>query len=163
MELRLEATKTVDNKQMNFYKIGRYTVRQVVYQDGSFYMEVRAEKDDYLPAIYTRDDLQCNVLGFEIQTTSYGALSAEETKRMIAALNEAVEVAEVLTAKFVEKKSTMFYVYMDNPYGTELIGSSEDRKEAERIKAEQDAKWEPGFLWSTRITDKKEKEFSCFD
>lgn len=38
----------------------------------------------------------------------------------------------------------MFYVYMDNPYGTELIGRSEDRKEAERIKAEQDAKWEPG-------------------
>ena len=57
----------------------------------------------------------------------------------------------------------MFYVYMDNPYGTELIGSSEDRKEAERIKAEQDAKWEPGFMWSTRITEKEEKEFSCFD
>lgn len=57
----------------------------------------------------------------------------------------------------------MFYVYMDNPYGTELIGYSEDRAEAEQIKAKQDAKWERGFLWSTRITEKKEKEFSCFD
>lgn len=57
----------------------------------------------------------------------------------------------------------MFYVYMDSPYGTELIGYSEDRAEAEQIKAEQDAKWEPGFPWSTRIADKKEKEFSCFD
>lgn len=57
----------------------------------------------------------------------------------------------------------MFYVYMDNPYGTELIGCSEDRAEAEQIKAVQDAKWERGFLWSTRITEKKEKEFSCFD
>lgn len=57
----------------------------------------------------------------------------------------------------------MFYVYMDSPYGTELIGRSEDRKEAERIKAEQDAKWECGFMWSTRITDREEKEFSCFD
>lgn len=57
----------------------------------------------------------------------------------------------------------MFYVYMDSFYGTELIGSSEDIKVAEKIKAEQDEKWEPGFLWSTRITDKEEKEFSCFD
>lgn len=57
----------------------------------------------------------------------------------------------------------MFYVYMDNPYGTELIGYSEDQAKAEQIKAKQDAKWERGFLWSTRITEKKEKEFSCFD
>lgn len=102
MELRLETTKTVENKQVNIYKIGRYTVKQVVYQDSSFYMGVRAEKDDYLPAIYARDDLQCNVTGFEIQTTSYGALSAEETKKMVAALNEAVEVVEVLTAEFLK-------------------------------------------------------------
>ena len=57
----------------------------------------------------------------------------------------------------------MFYVYMDSPYGTELIGSSEDRKTAEEIKAKQDAKWEPGFMWSTRIEDHECKEFSCFD
>lgn len=57
----------------------------------------------------------------------------------------------------------MFYVYMDSPYGTELIGRSEDRKRAEEIKAEQDAKWERGFLWSTRITEKEVKEFTCFD
>lgn len=102
MELKLETTKTVENKRVNIYKIGRYTIKQVVYQDDSFYMDVRAEKDDYLPAIYARDDLQCNVLGFEIQTTSYGALSVEETKKMVAALNEAVEVAEVLTAEFIK-------------------------------------------------------------
>lgn len=57
----------------------------------------------------------------------------------------------------------MFYVYMDSPYGTELIGSSEDRKTAEEIKAKRDAKWEPGFMWSTRITEKEVKEFTCFD
>ena len=57
----------------------------------------------------------------------------------------------------------MFYVYMDSPYGTELIGSSEDRKRAEEIKAKQDANWEPGFMWSTRITEKEVKEFTCFD
>lgn len=57
----------------------------------------------------------------------------------------------------------MFYVYQDSFYGTELIGRAETRERAEEIKADRDAKWEPGFLWSTRITDKPEKEFSCFD
>ena len=57
----------------------------------------------------------------------------------------------------------MYYVYMDSPYGTELIGRSADKAEAERIKAEQDAKWERGFLWSTRITEKPVREISYFD
>ena len=57
----------------------------------------------------------------------------------------------------------MFYVYMNYPYGTELIGRSEDRAKSEQIKADQDAKRKPGFMWSTYITEKEEKEFSCFD
>ena len=57
----------------------------------------------------------------------------------------------------------MYYVYMDSPYGTELIGRSTDKATAEKIKKEQDAKWEPGFMWSTRITKKEEKEHSYFD
>lgn len=57
----------------------------------------------------------------------------------------------------------MFYVYMDVPYGTEMIGCSEDRTKAEQIKAEQDAKWKHGFMWDTHITEKEEKDFSCFD
>ena len=40
----------------------------------------------------------------------------------------------------------MFYVYMNHPYGTELIGRSEDRAKAEQIKVDQDAKWKPGFM-----------------
>ena len=57
----------------------------------------------------------------------------------------------------------MFYVYLDSPYGTELIGKSEDLAVAEKIKADKDAKWQPGYMWSTRITDKEEKEVSYFD
>ena len=57
----------------------------------------------------------------------------------------------------------MFYVYMDSPYGTELIGRSSDLPGAEKIKAEQDAKWEPGFLWNTRITSVEVKEVSYYD
>lgn len=57
----------------------------------------------------------------------------------------------------------MFYVYQDSPYGTELIGRSETREGAEKIKAERDADWKPGYLWSTRISEKPEKEVSYFD
>lgn len=57
----------------------------------------------------------------------------------------------------------MFYVYLDNPYGTELIGQSENYKAVKKIKEEKDTMWQSGFLWQTRITKTKEKEFSCFD
>lgn len=57
----------------------------------------------------------------------------------------------------------MFYVYLDSYYGKELIGRSETQEGAERIKAEQDAKRKPGDMWSTRISNQQEKEFSCFD
>lgn len=57
----------------------------------------------------------------------------------------------------------MFFVYQDSYYGTELIGRAESRDRAEKIKADRDAEWKPGYLWHTRITDKPEKEFSYFD
>lgn len=57
----------------------------------------------------------------------------------------------------------MYYVYQDSPYGTELIGRSETHERAEEIKADRDAEWKPGYLWSTRITEQEEKERSYFD
>lgn len=57
----------------------------------------------------------------------------------------------------------MFYVYLDAPYGTELIGQSENYDAVKKIKEEKDEMWQSGYLWQTRITETKEKEFSCFD
>ena len=57
----------------------------------------------------------------------------------------------------------MFYVYMDSYYGKELIGTSEDRAVAEKIKADEESKHRPGDLWSVRVSEKEEKEFTCFD
>ncbi len=57
----------------------------------------------------------------------------------------------------------MFYVYLDNPYGTGLIGQSEDYKAVKKIKEDKDKQWERGYLWQTRITKTREKEFTCFD
>lgn len=57
----------------------------------------------------------------------------------------------------------MFYVYLDAPYGTELIGQSESYDAVKKINEEKDEMWQSGYLWQTRITETKEKEFSCFD
>ena len=57
----------------------------------------------------------------------------------------------------------MYYVYLDTPVGTELIGSTKDREIAEMIKAKKDADWEPGFMWNTRITEHIEKETNFYD
>ena len=57
----------------------------------------------------------------------------------------------------------MLYVYLDSPYGTELIGKSDDRSAAEKIKLEKDSKWEVGDMWATRLTEKEEKEISYYD
>jgi hypothetical protein len=61
------------------------------------------------------------------------------------------------------KGEFMYYVYLQGFYGTELIGSSESLEEAQKIKAEQDAKWEPGFMWDTKLTTTKQKETNYYD
>ena len=52
----------------------------------------------------------------------------------------------------------MFYLYMNSPFGTELIATSNDREVIEKIQAEQESKWQPGDMWSTKIVEKEMKE-----
>ena len=42
------------------------------------------------------------ILGFEVQTTSYGALPVDEVKKVIDGLNDAIEVVDILTKAFVK-------------------------------------------------------------
>lgn len=55
-----------------------------------------------------------------------------------------------------------YYVYLISPYGVELIGSG-TLEECEKIKAEQDSKWQIGYMWHTRISDHEEKEHTFYD
>ena len=57
----------------------------------------------------------------------------------------------------------MYYVYLDTPVGTELIGSTKYKMVAEIIKEKKDADWEPSFMCSTRITEHIEKETNFYD
>lgn len=57
----------------------------------------------------------------------------------------------------------MYYVYLDSPCGTELIGQAENFTKAKEIKAQKDKTWQKGDVWDTRITQAKEKEFNYWD
>lgn len=100
-ELVLESAKQYESRKHEIYKIGRYAVEVVDYLDNTFFIKIHREIVEYLPNIYCRDDSEMRVLGFDIQTTSYGALSADEIQKMIEGYNEAIEVVSVLTKRFV--------------------------------------------------------------
>lgn len=57
----------------------------------------------------------------------------------------------------------MYYVYLDSPCGTELIGQAENLTKAKEIKAKKDKTWQRGNMWNTRITQTKEKESNFWD
>ena len=91
--------------QIHIYRIGRYSVRKTVHKGGFTQIEVVQAKSEYLPTIYCKDDFEGTVLGFEIQTTSYGALPVEEIKKLIADMEEAVATVEILEKEFTENKN----------------------------------------------------------
>lgn len=103
MKLELVKTKTVEARKYDLYKIGKYKIEVTTFANGGRYIAINVEREDYIPYIYCRDSFDGEILGFEIQTTSYGALSAEEIRKVIAGYNEALEVVAVLTAEFVNK------------------------------------------------------------
>ena len=101
LKLTLTSTKTAEDKKIELYEIADYTVKVVSHDCGLRWINIRERKSEYLPTIYCRDDMEGNVLGFEIQTTSYGSIPTTEIKKMVEALEMAVEVAEILTKEFV--------------------------------------------------------------
>ena len=88
------------------YSIGGYAVAVIdtIYSDGSSRREVdcRAlERGSYLPEIYYRGGwLHGEPAGFEIQTTTYGALGMGEFKKFLEAQQAALEVVEALNREF---------------------------------------------------------------
>lgn len=103
MELKLTQTKTVEDRKTEIYEIAKYTVRVTTYSDGSRHIDVREKRGEYIPAIYCRTNLTGDAIGFEIQTTSYGALPLDEMGKMVQALVEATTVAEILTKEFIKE------------------------------------------------------------
>jgi hypothetical protein len=99
------------------YLVGQYTVNDnfITYSNGTTYRRIDVFETDgfhaasgksYLPNIYY-DDNYFGSFGsgekrFEIQTTSYGALTTDEFKKFAEAQNHALEVVEALSDKFLK-------------------------------------------------------------
>lgn len=131
---------------------------------GERFMEPKEKSKNYLvsESFYTNNNVKHILCQYKDDAESYvnkwRSMCKVNGDNTDAVLNRYLNE---LNQKKLEKQ--IFYVYQDSFYGTELIGTAETREKAEEIKAERDEKWKPGFLWHTRISEKKEKEFSCFD
>ena len=98
------------------YEVGKYIVHDYVrakIEDGTTFRSITISEADvaahferrsYLPEIYYIDDFfGTKENRFEIQTTSYGALTVDEFKKFMEAQQHAFEVAEALTVRFINK------------------------------------------------------------
>lgn len=103
--ITLIETKEREGDKLYKYAAGRYQVRKVDHACGYTSIEVIPidRSDRYLPEIYARSNIKDNTpYAFEVQTTSYGALSTEELQKVIANLQEASEVAQALAEMFIK-------------------------------------------------------------
>lgn len=102
-DITLVKSKEEDGRKYELYQIGKYKVSITTYSDGGSYANISKDHSErYLLEIYARED--GTITGFEIQTTSYGAMPADEISKVIAGLEEAMEVVKVLTEKFVKEE-----------------------------------------------------------
>lgn len=106
MELKLFKTiKAANGAIINNYLIGDYVISEHIHDSFTcIYTTPNMGANDFLPIIFANDENEDgNITDFRIETTSYGTLKVEDTKRFIEAYKEAVEVLEILKAKFVNK------------------------------------------------------------
>lgn len=106
--LILKEQKELNGDRLYRYTIGNYEVTKIDKALGYTIIDIdRKTRDRYTPEIYARTSWDSEQPeAFEVQTTSYGALAGEELQKVIAGLQEAAEVAEALTAKFIRKEET---------------------------------------------------------
>lgn len=106
MELKLLKTiKAYNGSILNNYLIGDYVISERIYDSFTYiYTTPNMNANDFLPCIFADDENEDGIItDFRIETTSYGTLKVEDTKKFIEAYNEAVEVVEILKDKFVNK------------------------------------------------------------
>lgn len=115
MELKfIEHKEAQDNNgryERDIYVIGNYQVIRdlSIYESGKTHERFGINPNremDYIPEIYFNYSIfgDDNEREFKIQTTSYGSLSAVDIQKVIDGYNEAVEVVNILTDKFLKQE-----------------------------------------------------------
>lgn len=103
LEMNLVEKKESCGKTREVYTIGSYEVIVVIFENCVNDIMVYAEDKRFVPSIYVCQSIfDDEIKGFEIQTTSYGALKSEEIKEVIKGYEEACEVVKVITERFVK-------------------------------------------------------------
>lgn len=112
MELKFighnEVFKSNVKYQRDSYTIGNYNVARdtKTYEDGKTYeqFEISANCEKrFIPTIYFHQSFfDGEEKEFKIQTTSYGSLSPAEIQEVINGYQEALEVVNILTDKFLK-------------------------------------------------------------
>lgn len=115
MELKFiehkEALKENAKYERDIYEIGNYRVIRdlSIYESGrvheSFDVSANREKE-YLPDIYFDSNIFDNNCKkeFKIQTTAYGALSTTKILQVVNGYDEALEIVNILTNKFLKQE-----------------------------------------------------------
>lgn len=111
LEKILEKSKRFDDHltTLENYTLGAYDISKFVNTYDAGYtltsFTIRANGlDRYMPEISYDDGIWGNgEKKFEIQTTAYGAMKADEIEKVIAGYQEAVEVVRILTKEFINE------------------------------------------------------------
>ena len=107
MEVYLIKTLEKENMKREIYQIGSYGFNYEVYVDyiaGAFSsIWIKNDHEQFKPGIYYRDfsAFDGSAPKFEIQTTSYGALYAEDIQQVVKGYQVALEVVDILSKLFL--------------------------------------------------------------
>lgn len=99
--------KTTENARYECtdYTLGHYLVSHYIatYTDGDVRERfVISGHSRYLPEIYFDDGCFGEKKSFNIQTTSYGAMTVDKIKEVVAGYQRAIEAVEILTKEFLK-------------------------------------------------------------
>ena len=104
MELVIKRNRRGEGRTLMGYELGSYEVSVITYDSGWQNIYIKTNRSNrYQPEIYPRDDMEGNVIGFDIQTTSYGALQPDQIRKVIEGMEEAIQAVEILTKEFVKE------------------------------------------------------------
>lgn len=104
MELVIKGERKGEGKTMKAYELGSYSVSVVTYDEGWQSVCIKKNEDNrYQPSIFSRTDDEWKLTGFDIMTTSYGALQPDQIRKVIDGMEEAIQAVEILTKEFVKE------------------------------------------------------------
>ncbi|WP_415276456.1 hypothetical protein [Clostridium perfringens] len=86
------------------YECLGYEIRELKYHDGGYVSLIISgcQSEKYLPSIYTEENFDtCDIEGFKIQTTAYGALHSDEIEEVIKGYQVALKVVKELEKKYL--------------------------------------------------------------